>query len=343
MSFKSQIDYTITAGSGAVITNIDLLNADNIAIHADNNAVTLTSNFIYDATGNIKDGVSYDIEYDGFVTTGPYSVTIFGQTLTSAQALLPQTIKVRRISGSWVSKPLVADTGVPNMEGTNILPESLTGDQIAADTITPAKLKSLTDEGYLYRAGASGVVEEFDAKAAGNVVMGTGTGVASQAITGDINIDGSGNATIPAGTISESQLGFTIGAETTIRRQLTSAEILALGTSPIIVIPAPGVGKYIEVTSASMYITYATTPYATITSLNLITVGSSLRQMWFPSILGKSISTGQRALEEPGAVGAANAELIENAAVQLITSTGVDPTAGDSIATLSITYKTVEI
>ena len=58
----------------------------------------------------ISDNSTVTATFEGGVTLDGNTLTILGQQLTAAQALLPQFIVANRVDSAWVTNPLVTDT-----------------------------------------------------------------------------------------------------------------------------------------------------------------------------------------------------------------------------------------
>lgn len=125
---------------------------------------------------------------------------------------------------------------------------------------------------------------------------------------------------------------------------LTSAQILALFTTPIQIVAAPGAGKYIEWMSCSSTITFVTTAYATNLNIILISEGSAAgsyvgtEQLSLPATATRTVK-----IKHDNAVSSTSAlQIITNAALQVSVLTG-NPTAGDGSIKLRIIYRIVTI
>ena len=115
---------------------------------------------------------------------------------------------------------------------------------------------------------------------------------------------------------------------------LTSAQILALNTTPIELIGAPGAGKYIVVEQASASIDFNTTAYVAAGNMVLsYTDASGTATAVIPEALVEA--TADRAdfnLQQASVQATFNAALVAAS----LTS---DPTAGDSEITVNISYR----
>jgi len=119
---------------------------------------------------------------------------------------------------------------------------------------------------------------------------------------------------------------------------ITTAQVLALNTTPLEIIAAPPVGTAIEVTSAIMKLDFNTTQYATNTSLILENPSST--EMQCVNVINQAADAFSRFEFEFGAT--AGVQYVENEAVNLTTLTG-DPTAGDSDITVYVTYRIITL
>lgn len=123
----------------------------------------------------------------------------------------------------------------------------------------------------------------------------------------------------------------------TVKVSLSSAEILALNTTPKTLIAAPGAGKIIQPIIYLWVYTYGTVTYATNTNADVYYTGSLV--LTGTTILNRTASTIQR--QGTASVTAASflvaSQDITNKALMLNVQTG-DPTAGDGTLAVHVSY-----
>ncbi len=120
---------------------------------------------------------------------------------------------------------------------------------------------------------------------------------------------------------------------------LTNAQILALNTTPITVVPATGKTKEAIVPlSAVMSYTYSTAAYATNTQLDLIHAGGSVAAM--STDISQSASTVASFVPYSDSTPASGNNLVANAALTAKVATG-DPTGGNAGASIKVTVSYV--
>jgi len=122
-----------------------------------------------------------------------------------------------------------------------------------------------------------------------------------------------------------------------VKKQVSSAEVLTLQSSPFEFIAAPGVGNMIQIVGhPTVEVVFNTTAYATSLDVFLNTNGAPRKLYDETNILGATtddIRTMNHILAN-----SAN-QMLKNASVQL--SSGVDPTAGDSIIIVRAFYRII--
>jgi len=126
----------------------------------------------------------------------------------------------------------------------------------------------------------------------------------------------------------------------TVKISLTSPQILALLSTPIEVVPAPGAGKAIHVIAAFGSLTFGTNAYTTFTDAVLTApsrVGSS-----FQNILSGFFGAGANdtLLGIRSASGGNQSPTNESL---VIAGSGGNPVAGDGTADVSVTYVIINI
>jgi len=120
---------------------------------------------------------------------------------------------------------------------------------------------------------------------------------------------------------------------------LSSVQILALNTTPITLVAAPGVGKYIHVLYTTANLTFGTTSYATSSILSATFGG--IQCVTELDILDASLSVHRQFQVCTCISGAATTQILDNTA--LVVETGADPTLGDSTVDIYITYKIITL
>jgi hypothetical protein len=130
------------------------------------------------------------------------------------------------------------------------------------------------------------------------------------------------------------------GARYTATLDVSSAEILALNTTPIELVAAPGSGKVVKIQSIVANLTFGTAAFATNTNLQIITSGASVAQYEL-DMLGATVST-IRQMKDNTTSNVAHTQLLDNTAVNVMAETG-DPTTGDGTVTIYATYDIITL
>ena len=180
------------------------------------------------------------------------------------------------------------------------------------------------------------VGSNFNNVVSSSIVMG------DQGPTGPSIISGSSSGNDITFTDS---VGYTfsvtdVGILRTTKLFIPSASVLTLNTNPITIVPAPGIGKAIEVISFAMKMTFNSVAYATNTRLELITDTSPTHQSQFSSTVLASSSSIFRTTSI--FYGGSSGNLEENKDLMVSVQTG-NPTAGDSDITVYVSYRIIEI
>lgn len=122
---------------------------------------------------------------------------------------------------------------------------------------------------------------------------------------------------------------------------IASADVLTLGSIPVLGIAAPGVGYAIRVIAMSVNNPFNTTPYSA-ENLSLITDTATRLQFIVYYILSAIV-----AMHEIGVLqdinSASGTQIIENKDVYISTFSGSDPTGGDSDLDVYFTYEIIAL
>jgi hypothetical protein len=133
---------------------------------------------------------------------------------------------------------------------------------------------------------------------------------------------------------------FSAGSEVNIAVvTASSSQILNCNTTPILLIPAPGIGKTIMVSHVYAKLSYNSIPYATNTQYVIGYSGGG--HAITGSLDGGFLSgSGNRYLYTFGKEGIVSSDIVENRGVVFRTNTG-NPTAGNSPIKFAVIYAIV--
>jgi hypothetical protein len=165
----------------------------------------------------------------------------------------------------------------------------------------------------------------------GNILVGNGSNVAA-------SVAMSGHATLSnAGVLT---LDDSVRSYTT-KVSVSSAEILALNSSPKQLLAAPGSGKLYEITGILCRMNFGTAAYAANTTLQVLYSGANLVVGTNSNIINATISkTGKMILSAISAAG--STQYLENTALNVNVGGG-NPTTGDGTLDIYITYKIITL
>lgn len=331
--------YSIPA-AGATKSYDVAAKVDIYKINATGGAVALLANMIFNATGTPTTGQQFNFIYGGGVTIGAFNVSFFGVNLTAAQALYELDIRAYYDGAAWnVRISPDNQAGNTDINGADLVALSVPTAALAANSVTLAKMSPLAARGSIISTGVAGALQELPAATSGRILIGDGTDIKSVAVSGDITISAAGVTAIGAGKVTAAMLGFTFPTVYQINQQIQTGSVLTLNATPITLVAAPGAGFYIEVISASAYITYNSVTYATNTTLQLICTGADIAQLQNTSLLLSTLTKGTKFTDvTPPAAG--QTQLIDNAALQLKVSAG-NPTLGNSLISVKVNYRVV--
>lgn len=335
MEIHGTYSHYILAAGGTTTISADSQISKVIVTSA---TVTLLAGVSITTSGTLSDGMAMD------VACRLTALTLNGNTLTILGTTIDQDIitnaefMVRGVYSSSKSGWIV--TVIPDFSASSFIDtdrikdDAVTKPKIGDDAVGMDQLEAFTGRGYLLRGGAAGAPELFDAKTSGQLVMGNGTDVLSVAMSGDVTISSTGVTTIGANKITEAMLNFTLTSYLEVTRILTSAEILALRTTAITLLSAPGANKYYELISVSAYNNYNSTTYNAGTDvLNLEVNGVALWTLpnTFIEATSSTATYGTKV---------ADALIATNTAVNLRMSSA-DPTTGNGTIKVSAIYRII--
>lgn len=121
----------------------------------------------------------------------------------------------------------------------------------------------------------------------------------------------------------------------TTKVTISSAQILALNTTPITLLAAPGAGFVNEVISVTFFLDYNSIPYATYLTVDM-EVGAGTTAILSSTVLNNSVDTFHTI--SPSVAGAG----FENTILRLKAQTG-NPTAGNSPLNVYLTYRIITL
>jgi hypothetical protein len=132
-----------------------------------------------------------------------------------------------------------------------------------------------------------------------------------------------------------------IGATQYASITLTSAQILALNTTPITIVAAPGANKAIIVKNAWARINYNTTTYTTVDLLLWVAGADNFQAANYGEIVASTVTRIQGFSVTPNNYSLTNDKIIvENAALQVRAT--ANPTTGNSTIDILVEYQVLD-
>jgi hypothetical protein len=127
---------------------------------------------------------------------------------------------------------------------------------------------------------------------------------------------------------------FGVGSIVNLKVSILAADILTIGVTPVELIPAPGAGNFINLIGFQVKYNFVTLAYVSNDLWLIIDTAS------------ESISDGFQVLTaladkfiDPGLFSGTVNQLVENKALTITTSDGIDPTTGDGTLEIYLTYQ----
>ncbi len=117
---------------------------------------------------------------------------------------------------------------------------------------------------------------------------------------------------------------------------IPTAEVLTLNGTPVVVVPAPGVGRANIVLLAAASVAFVSAAYATNTSLTIGHAGVGI------TITGILAATSSKIAAGAGTFAAVATTAAQNAAITVSVASG-NPATGDSPVTVTVLYTTVNL
>ncbi len=336
--------YEITSAGGVI--SFDITQPTQIYRLYTTSAVVLLADASFNFVGTPTLGMSINIIYEGGVATGAgYFVFINGNSIGAQQLNSVLLINLFYNGSSWDFT--ILNNGyfgsVPNINGKLIIPGTLglANDPYGVNTIAVNKLVDAVARGYALRAGASGVWESFNAVAAGQLLLGDGTDLTSQAMSGHVHINGGGVTTIQPAVITPAMLAFTPMTYYEVQISLSSAQILLLNGTPQTIIASPGSGFYIEVIAASSVMTFVSAAYTTNVTMQLLNVGADIAQLQDAAALIATVTKTTKFVQTTPPT-AGQTQILPATALQLKVASG-NPAVGDGTLKVHVIYRIVTV
>jgi len=262
---------------------------------------TLTSNYTVTAgTTGIKAGSQFQIEIAGGITIGANTLTVFGISINANQALTGGVIILATYDG--VSAWVAASTSRPvsTADITPMVARTIMGNATAA-TAAPTDIAFPTDFGVLQRNGTA-------------------------LTTGLLTSASFDTASIVANRVSIVSL--------------TSAQILALNTTPIDIVPAPGINTVNIISSITVSCTYAAITYTG--GINLVAYFPSAFDKLYEGIGLLGFTTTSITQMNNINLGATTYQYVANEAL-FMTTLSSNPLTGDGTIKVTVIYQTINV
>jgi hypothetical protein len=260
---------------------------------------TLTSNYTVTAgTVGIKAGSQFQIEIAGGITIGANTLTVFGISINANQALTGGVIILATFDG--VSTWVAASTSRPvtTADIVPIVARTVMGNATNA-TAAPTDIAFPTDFGVLQRNGT----------------------------------------TLTTGLLTFSSFDTTsVVANRVSIVSLTSAQLLALSTTPITIVPAPGINTVNVISSITISCAYVGVTYTGDT--NLVAYSPTAFDKLYEGIDLLGFTTTSITQMNNINIGAQTYQYVANEAL-LLSTLATNPLTGDGTIKVTVIYQTI--
>ena len=262
--------------------------------------VTLTSAYTVIANTGVKAGSQFQIEIAGPITLNGNALTVFGVSVNANQALTGGVIILATFDG--VSTWVAASTSRPvtTADIVPIVARTVMGNATNA-TAAPTDIGFPTDFGVLQRNGTA-------------------------LTTGLLTPNNFDTSVVVLNKVSVVNL--------------TSAQILTLGTTPIVIVPASGVNTVNVISSVTVTCNFVTTPYDTSTDVSVYYAAGTVSYFVGIDLLGFTGSGISKLFSNDSAV--QQFQLVSNAPILLQATLG-DPLTGDGTIKVTVIYQTIAL
>lgn len=306
----------------------------------------------YSVTADVAsalEGDEFFLDWRAIVTTAGSTITLFGITLTTQQALSGNLLVHGYFDGSnWIGKLVTSQVYINEVDNTKLSDmAALTVKANATNTTAdPQDINASSANTVFKRNGSNQLVfdsvKRADLEPATSTSDGVGLGniqyLAAETLLGN---DTGGNGPVKALTPAEVKVLLDLDASTVVETTFTlsSAQILALNGTPIDVIPSPGANKAIDLISAVGFIDYNSAAYAANPNFHLTynTSNDSLTTNNDVLLATSDLYFKLAFVTKTGTT----AQIVPNSSLKAYVPGG-NPTLGDSPLILKLAYRIID-
>lgn len=279
---------------------------------------------------------SQTITQEKLDANGAFTATTVDESGTQQYVYVPDFNTAGALDGTAIvigTLPLdrivtVPDANLLTGNGLEVIGAPVTGDigftQTAGNLITA--IQPDTVENAMLKDLASGYLKVGDGSNRPDDVQ----------MSGDVTMSNAGVTTIGDGVVTPQMLSFSTGVVAVAQLTLSSAEILALNSTPLEIVASPGVGSSIVVINAVAAQTFVAAAYTTNLILQVYTDTATIPQAANACLDFSGTRTVQLDIGA-NVFAAADTQIISNKGLFVNVLTG-DPAAGDGTIVLTVYY-----
>jgi len=355
MNTLTNLDIDIIDTGGVINVLLDNL-AQAYRIVPVSNPLTMTGDLTIAPSGTPTKGMVCNFLFDSSMILSGFNFSLFGYAVTTTQALTTWNATCYYNGSAWEVYFTQNASTTAYINGNQIIDGTIPLDKLVnltADHIiigdtgnVPTDVPMTGDVHVAYDGGTVSAVTTIQpavvtlAKIANladdHIILGNASNRPTAVVmSGDVLMDNAGVTTIQPGVVTPSMLSFSASVLQMASVTLSSAQILALNTTPIQIVASPGVGNRIIVVTGSIDYTFVTTAYATHTAVGFTTETATVAQVAI-DVLAATLSKEAR-LTNQQTVGASDTQVISNKAL-MVNAPGGNPTTGDGTAVITVWY-----